>query len=275
MPLISLWIVATPLGNLKDFSPRAKEVLSEVDFVLTEDTRRAGILCKNSEVEVKRFISFHEHNELHKIEKVLEQLKEGKTCAIISDAGMPLMADPGYRLVCACKEHGYKVSVVPGACAAITALAASAIAPMPFSFLGFLPRNNSDQKRLFELYKTINNTLIFYESKNRLISTLENAYEILGNRDFCIAREMTKTNEEFIYGSLNNLDGLDELLGEITVVLSPAKEKLQDSNEEIISLINEELKSEDHAKDIAKRIHAMTAGYTVKQIYNMVIEQKK
>ena len=219
-----LWVVATPLGNPGDLSPRAREVLEGADMVLAEDTRRAGLLCQRCGVKAKRFMSFHDHNEESKLDEVLGLLNGGRTLALISDAGLPLVADPGYRLVRACRAAGIPVSVVPGPSAPVTALAGSGIAPQPFAFLGFLPRSRSDQEKTLAPFANLALTLIFFERKDRLSETLSVAHAVLGPRELCIARELTKTHEEYLLGRLE--DGVPagvELLGEITVVVGPAE----------------------------------------------------
>ena len=178
-----LWVVATPLGNPGDLSPRAREVLEGADMVLAEDTRRAGLLCQRGGVKAKRFMSFHDHNEESKLDEVLGLLNGGRTLALISDAGLPLVADPGYRLVRACRAAGIPVSVVPGPSAPVTALAGSGIAPQPFAFLGFLPRSRSDQEKTLAPFANLALTLIFFERKDRLSETLSVAHAVLGPRE--------------------------------------------------------------------------------------------
>ena len=257
-----LWVVATPLGNPGDLSPRAREVLEGADTVLAEDTRRAGLLCQRCGVKAKRFMSFHDHNEESKLDEVLGLLDEGRTLALISDAGLPLVADPGYRLVRACRAAGIPVSVVPGPSAPVTALAGSGIAPQPFAFLGFLPRSRSDQEKTLAPFANLALTLIFFERKDRLGETLSAAHAVLGPRELCIARELTKTHEEYILGRLE--DGVPagvELLGEITVVVGP---------EEVLSLIAEERELGGSPRDVARRVQTRTTGWTVKSIYALL-----
>ncbi|MBO6002262.1 MAG: 16S rRNA (cytidine(1402)-2'-O)-methyltransferase, partial [Mailhella sp.] len=194
----TLWVVATPLGNPGDLSPRARGCLEAADIVLAEDTRRESLACARWGVRVQRFVSFHDHNEEDRGPEVLEWLRQGKSIALISDAGMPVLADPGYGIVRACREAGLPVSVVPGPCAPVAALAGSGIAPQPFVFFGFLPRGRGDQKKTLEPYAQLSCTLVFFERRDRLAETLAAARALLGPRDACIARELTKTHEEFL-----------------------------------------------------------------------------
>ncbi len=280
MPLTSpqLWIVATPLGNPGDCSPRALETFADADAVLAEDTRRAGLLFARLGVKARRFISFHEHNEAARLPQALEMLRAGQRLALISDAGMPLVADPGFRLVRACRAEGIAVSVVPGPCAAVTALAGSGIAPQPFAFLGFMPRRQADQRALFRSFVASGCTLIFYERKNRLASTLKLAEEELGNRECCVARELTKPYEEFILFPLAEAPVLSELLGEITVVIGPAVETAAKPEltppapSDIQALIAMERSRHPALKprELARRIQENAPEYSLKELYRLL-----
>ena len=202
---------------------------------------------------------------------MLGLLDEGRTLALISDAGLPLVADPGYRLVRACRAAGIPVSVVPGPSAPVTALAGSGIAPQPFAFLGFLPRSRSDQEKTLAPFANLALTLIFFERKDRLGETLSAAHAVLGPRELCIARELTKTHEEYILGRLE--DGVPagvELLGEITVVVGPAEAGGVTDREEVLSLIAEERELGGSPRDVARRVQTRTTGWTVKSIYALL-----
>ena len=163
----------------------------------------------------------HDHNEDRKKDEVLSLLREGRDLALISDAGMPVLADPGYVTVRACSEADLPVSVVPGPCAPVTALAGSGIPPQPFAFFGFLPRRRADQEAALAPYARIPVTLVFFERKDRLTDTLTLAARLLGPREACLARELTKTHEEYRRFRLEQLPPLDDILGEVTVILGP------------------------------------------------------
>ena len=270
----TLYIVALPLGNDADISQRAKDILQNVACIFAEDTRRAGLLF--SRIGIKRaedcfFVSCFEHNEQERIHLALDYLSQGKDIAYISDAGTPLIADPGYLLVKKCREENYTVKPVPGACAPIVALSASGISPYPFIFFGFLPRKKGQITELFSRFAAQNITMVFFERKNRLYEHLHLLYEVLGNREYCIARELTKEYEEFIYGKLGELDEIDasakELLGEITVIIAPLTEQEQTSEADILKRIKEELKTGDKPKSIAKKIAGGVVGWSAKEIY--------
>ena len=270
----TVWIVATPLGNLGDFSPRARQTLEDADVILAEDTRRAGHLLQLAGVAGKRFLSLHEHNESSRIAEVLALLEQGLTVAVVSDAGTPLIADPGYRLVAACRQQGISVVPVPGPCAPITALMASGLPPYPFVFLGFLPRKGGDARTLLRPYAQIGATLVFFERKNRVLPTLELAFEVLGEREFCLARELTKKHEQFINGRLGQLrDFTEELLGEVTVVIGPPAEIAATPRTDVLDRVQGMMRAGMHAKDAARTVRDQTSGWSVKEIYELIVEQ--
>ena len=198
----TLWVVATPLGNLGDLSPRAGEVLELADVVLAEDTRRTGLLFARVGLPKPRLMSLHEHNEQARIDTVLGLLHQGLRVAVVSDAGTPLIADPGYKVVRAVRTAGFPVVPVPGPAAPITALMACGLPPYPFTFLGFLPRKPGDIRKILTPFADLGMTLVFFERKSRVAVSLAVAFEVLGGREFCLARELTKEHEEFIHGRL-------------------------------------------------------------------------
>jgi len=278
MSLISprLWIVATPLGNPGDLSPRAGEILSGADAVLAEDTRRAGLLFKRLGIVAKKFLSFHEHNEQARIPQVLGMLEQGLCVALVSDEGSPLISDPGYRLVRACRDAGFDVSPVPGPSAPTAALSACGLPPYPYVFLGFLPRRAGDVKRALEPYRDIGVTVVFFERKDRLSGTLAVACEVLGPREVCIARELTKDYEQFILTALD-APALPEtgLLGEITVVVGPPGEVRADSKDTVLRAAAEEAEAGNKPRETAKRVAARVRGWTAKQVYELISGRKK
>jgi len=190
-----LFIVATPIGNLSDLTPRAVETLQQVDLIAAEDTRHSKHLLQHYAINT-RTISLHEHNEQQRSETLLQNLLAGESVALISDAGTPLISDPGYRLVSLVKQKGIKVVPVPGCCALITAISASGLASDRFAFEGFLPAKSAARKHVLETLKNDGHTLIFYESPRRLLETLKDCAEIFGGgRQACLARELTKMHE--------------------------------------------------------------------------------
>lgn len=245
--------------------------MQDADVVLAEDTRRAGSLMKRLGIERKAgtgFTSFHDHNEEKRIPWVLEQLEDGLSIAVISDAGTPLISDPGYRLVAACRERGFRVTPVPGPSAPVAALSAAGLPPLPFTFLGFLPRKKGQATRLLTAHGATKSTLVFFERKSRLAETLDIAREVLGDRPFCIARELTKDFEEFVHGTLAQTGEMDlEFRGEITVIVGPPDESGESSEEELMAVIDEERVAGGKPKEIARRVAARVRGFTAKAVY--------
>ena len=267
-----LWIVATPLGNPGDLSPRAREVLETADLVLAEDTRRAAALFRRLGLAPRRFLSFYEQNEEDRREEVMAALRAGGQVALISDAGTPLVADPGYRLVRACRREGIGVSPVPGPSAPVAALSAAGLPPLPFTFLGFLPRDAGGRRALFRAYAAVPGSLIFFERKDRLAESLALAADILGPRELAICRELTKTHEEFLIGRLGNVGALaEDLLGEITVIIgppegAPATADRTDAEALLRALLRDGLKP----REAAREAHGRLPGWSAKELYALI-----
>ena len=237
--------------------------------MLAEDTRRESLACARWGVRARRFVSFHDHNEKDKAPAVLEWLRAGKTIALISDAGMPVLADPGYGIVRACREAGLPVSVVPGPCASVTALAGSGIAPQPFVFFGFLPRGRGDRKKTLEPYAQIPCTLVFFERRDRLEETLSGALSVLGPHEACIARELTKTHEEFIRFRLEEAPDLSGILGEVTVVIGPPEQRIRSTDAEALRTLEEEMPEGGTPRAVARRAQSRLCGWTTGEVYAM------
>lgn len=199
-----LYIVATPIGHLDDITMRAVHILREVDVIAAEDTRTAQKLLRAHGLH-KPLVSLHRDNEAQRTHNLLRRLEAGESVALISEAGTPCISDPGYLLVHALVEAGHKVTPVPGASAVIAALSASGLPSHHFVFLGFLPQRNGRRKRILKTYKHIPATLVLYEAPHRIVLLLEQLLEQLGDRQACIAREMTKIHEEFQRGTLSSL----------------------------------------------------------------------
>ncbi|MBC15929.1 MAG: 16S rRNA (cytidine(1402)-2'-O)-methyltransferase [Desulfovibrio sp.] len=267
-----LWVVATPLGNVDDLSPRARDILSDADVILAEDTRRTGMLFKRLDLERHgRLMSFFEHNEDKRLPRVLEYLEEGMHVALVSDAGTPLLSDPGFALVRACREQGLEVSPVPGPSAPVAALSASGLPPLPYTFLGFPPRKKSQTEKLFTAHRDTGATLVFFERKSRLKGTLTIAHDILGDREFCVARELTKEYEEFISGSLGDLDSMDfELRGELTVIIAPAGQSEEATEADVLEIVEEERQEGGKPKEVARRVAGRVNGWTAKEVYALM-----
>lgn len=215
----TLYIVPTPIGNLEDITIRAINILKEVDIIFAEDTRVTKQLLNHFNIQNK-LISSHLYNENQNEEKEIKYLKEGKNIAIVSDRGTPVISDPGYILVKNAIENGYNVVCLPGPTALIPALVMSGLSSGPFTFYGFLNSKESKRKKELELLKSTSYPIIFYEAPHRLIKTLNNIHEILGNRKIAIVREISKKYEEVIRGTVENiLKTVENLKGEIVLIV--------------------------------------------------------
>ncbi len=215
----SLYLVSTPIGNLSDITYRAIEVLKQVDVIFAEDTRHSKILLDHFGINKKTF-SYFDHNEIVSGDKILNYLKEGKEVALISDAGTPGISDPGYLIAKEAIKEGFNVVSIPGASALLAAIVVSGLALQPFTFIGFLPRKESEKKAALEIYKYRKETIIIYEAPTRINNTLKTIYDILGNREIALAREMTKKYETIYRGYLSAfIDAEIVLKGEFVIII--------------------------------------------------------
>ncbi len=228
-----LYIIATPIGNMADLTFRAYQYLQNMDKIYCEDTRVSKKLM-NSYAINKPLVSLHEYNEKARLNTICDEIMSGKKIALISDAGTPLINDPGYLLVRHLKEHNLYVTHVPGACSPITALVLSSIAANSFLYGGFLPSKSNKRKETLEQYKSFQDSLIFLETPHRLIASLEDIFYVFGNRKVAICRELTKKFEEIIFDDVENiikkLQDSDKILGEIVIVIEGMKESEQQND---------------------------------------------
>ena len=225
-PTGCLYLVATPIGNLEDITLRALRVLKEADLIACEDTRQTQKLLQHYAIH-KEMVSYHAHNELMRAPELVIQLEEGAQVALVSDAGMPVVSDPGHRLVVLCLRHHIPVVPIPGPSAFVAALAASGLPTEEFLFVGFLPSRAGARRKKLDALKTEPRALVLYEAPHRLAETLSDAADILGSRHAVVAREVTKIHEEFLRGSLSELrDAARKRAprGEITLLIGPAVE---------------------------------------------------
>ncbi len=261
-----LYLVATPIGNLEDMTVRALRILKEVDVIAAEDTRNTKKLCNYFDIQTP-LISYHEHNIEVGGEKLLTYLREGKSIALVSDAGLPCISDPGADIVVKAIEEDFAVVPIPGANAALTALIASGLTPQPFYFFGFLKRNKKDRRAQLEILMKRQETLVFYEAPHRLKETLKDLELVLGNRKITLARELTKKFEEFLRGTVAEAiewSQQNEIRGEFCIVLegNPSNEIIEEEDaywtdftleQHVEHLIEEsQLSSKDAIKEVAK-----------------------
>lgn len=228
----TLYIVATPIGNLEDITIRAIRILKEVGLIACEDTRHTHILLGHYGIKTP-VISYHEHNEHERSADLIARLQSGTSVALVSDAGTPLISDPGYRLVHSALEAGITVSPIPGASAILAALSASGLPTDSFHFGGFLPAKSSQRRKLLEQVCELQSTLVFYETPHRIIEALADIDAVLGTRDVVLTREMTKLHEEFLRGTAQELraqlESRPSVKGEITLVIGKAEAPVYDA----------------------------------------------
>lgn len=267
-----LYIVSLPIGNSQDITLRALDVLKQVDLVLCEDTRTAALLF--SEYGIKRKLeSYHDHNADQVRPAVLEKLKGGMAIALVSDAGTPLISDPGYKLVRDAREHGIYVTALPGACAAIDGLVLSGLPTDRFFFQGFLPSKSSARRKALDGLRAIPGTLVFYESPHRIAESLRDIKDVLGDRDIVLARELTKKYEEVLGGKVDELLVRCEeepLKGEIVVLVEAAAPAEEFDEEQISSELSELLKTMS-VKGAVQELVAKT-GWPKNRVYRLAMQ---
>lgn len=267
----TLYLVPTPIGNLNEMNPRAIEILNKVDVIACEDTRTSGSLLKHFDIH-NRLIAYHNFNEESSANGILELLRDGKNIALISDAGYPLINDPGQKIVTLATSEGFNVVPVSGASAFLNALVASGLVAQPFIFIGFLPQSHSDRVKKLKEYENYPMTMIFYEAPHRIEKCLKDCMEVFGDRKMTLARELTKMHEEFLRGSISEiLEVIDELRGEMVIVMDgnhEDKSKAIDMNT-IIEMVNASVENGMSTKDAVKDA-AKKTGISKNRIYDAV-----
>lgn len=276
----TLYIVGTPIGNLGDITLRAIETLKKVDLILAEDTRQTLKLLNHLGIE-KKMISYHRHNEDEKLKKVVEYLDEKKDLALVSDAGMPVISDPGQNLVKYLVENNYHVEVIPGVTALATAIVGSGLDSTRFTFEGFLSVNKKQRKGRLKELENETRTMIFYEAPHKILATLKDMKEHLGNRNICIARELTKLHEEYLYTNfddeIENIT-LNGIKGEIVLVVEgknkeekEIEEKSYLENIPVKELVLNEINNGLDKKEAIKRI-AKLKGVNKNDVYKECLD---
>ncbi|CAL9639345.1 Ribosomal RNA small subunit methyltransferase I [Actinosynnema sp. ALI-1.44] len=267
-------LAATPLGDVRDASPRLVDALATADVVAAEDTRRLRSLAAALDVEVGgRVVSFYDQVETSRLPGLLESLHAGKTVLLVTDAGMPSVSDPGYRLVAACVEESVTVTCLPGPSAVTTALAVSGLPSDRFCFEGFPPRKQGERQRWFAALASEPRTCVFFESPHRLAATLADAASVLGeDRRAAVCRELTKTYEEVRRGGLGELAAwaAEGVKGEITVVLGPAEPREGPSMESLVAEVKQRVADGERLKAAAAEV-AQAAGVSKKALYDAVV----
>jgi 16S rRNA (cytidine1402-2'-O)-methyltransferase len=266
----TLYLVATPIGNLEDLSPRALRILREASLIAAEDTRQTKKLLNHFDIHTP-LTSYFEHNKFSKLEAILDRLKEGDV-ALVSDAGTPALNDPGYELVCAALKAGQRVSPIPGPASPIAALTASGLPTDAFLYLGYLPRRSTERKKVIEQVADLPYTLIFLETPHRLLDSLEDLEGILGGRQIALARELTKLHEEVWRGRLHEARMyFKEPRGEfVLVVAGKTKEEREKwSEKKLLAAIRRDTKAGGSPSALAAKL-AVESGWPRRDIYKLI-----
>jgi 16S rRNA (cytidine1402-2'-O)-methyltransferase len=270
-----LYIVATPIGNLGDISQRAKDVLSSADIIAAEDTRVTKKLFSLLGLSLqKKFIVYEDHSENDKFQEIIDFINQGKVVALVSDAGSPLISDPGYKLVRECRKQSIKISVIPGACAVVCALQLSGLPTNRFMFAGFVPNKEKARIDLFSELKAINTTLVLYETANKIEKTLSALEKIMPNREIAIVREITKMYEECLSGTASVLISRikeNPLKGELVLVIEPPHE-VDNTDIDLAEIIQAELKNHS----LKEAVKIISDKYNLKRndVYEKALEIK-
>jgi 16S rRNA (cytidine1402-2'-O)-methyltransferase len=269
----TLYLVATPIGNLEDITLRAVRVLKEAEMVAAEDTRTARILLRKYGIETP-VISYHDYNKKSRLPRLLEALQE-KDVAVISEAGMPGISDPGYELVVACVERGIKIVPVPGPSAILTTLAASGLPTHSFLYLGFLPRKKGERQRLLKAVAPVAHTLVFMEAPHRLRKGLGDMLEVLGDRRMAAGRELTKLHEEFFRGTIRQaLEHFPQPRGEFTLIVEGAPQEKRELGPEVEAELLRLRQEGLRAKEAVARLASKTS-LPRRELYRAWLREKE
>src|SRR5882672_838873 len=274
-----LYLVGTPIGNLEDITLRAIRILKESDQIACEDTRHTQKLLSHYDIH-KPLVSYHEHNELTRAPELVVAMEQGAKISLVSDAGTPLVSDPGYRLVTLCTRHQIPVIPIPGPSALLAALSASGLPNEEFLFVGFLPARSGERQRALERLRLEDRTLILYEAPHRVAETVADALEILGDRPACLAREVTKLHEEFRRAMLSELSAsLEErpVRGEITLLIGaplPGQSVARDTTQSLADRVDELIRQAKLDRKEALKLAAKERGLTRHDAYAQIVDAK-
>ncbi|MDE8332584.1 16S rRNA (cytidine(1402)-2'-O)-methyltransferase [Erysipelothrix rhusiopathiae] len=269
----TLFLVATPIGNLNEMTPRAIETLKTVDIIAAEDTRNARKLCSHFEINTK-MISHHMHNEQESTKGIIDLLESGMNIGLVSDAGYPLISDPGQTLVRDVIAAGYNVVPISGSSAFLNALVASGLIVQPFAFMGFMEHKEGQLKKQLIQHKDLPMTTIYYLSVHKLEKTLEIVYDVLGNRKICLVREITKMHEEFIRGTVTEvMESVETIKGEFVIVIEANTEVSEVSFDDLIIRIKEQINA---GSSVSRSISSVAKenGVSKNELYSYYHENK-
>ena len=276
-PVGCLYLVGTPIGNLEDITLRALRILKEADQIACEDTRHTQKLLAHNDIH-KPLVSYHEHNEMTRAQELIMAMEQGAKIALVSDAGMPLVSDPGHRLVALCLRHQIPVVPIPGPSALLASLSASGMPTEEFLFVGFLPARSGERRRALERLRIEERTIILYEAPHRVAECIAEAMKILGDRPACLAREVTKLHEEFLRGRLSEIAAaLEErpARGEITIILGPPdaaeRRSQRDSAQSLAARVEELMHQAKLDRKEALKLAAKERGLTRRAAYSQMV----
>jgi 16S rRNA (cytidine1402-2'-O)-methyltransferase len=267
----TLYLVPTPIGNLSEMTPRSIEILNSVDVIACEDTRTSGQLLRHFDIS-KRLIAYQNFNEETSSRGIVNLLSQGNNVALISDAGYPLISDPGQRVVNEASAAGFNVVPVSGCSAVLNAVVASGLIAQPFLFIGFLPSANNERVKKLQAYRAYPMTMVFYEAPHRITKMLKSCLEVLGDRKCCLCREMTKLHEEFIRGTVSELIEIsDDLKGEMVVVMEGNRDDYSKDVDMsvIMQMVNESIEAGMSTSGAIKEV-ARKTGVAKNRIYDLV-----
>jgi 16S rRNA (cytidine1402-2'-O)-methyltransferase len=277
LPLGKLFLVATPIGNLSDITERALQTLRQVSFIACEDTRRSRILLQHYGIS-RELVSLPAFEESRRAQAIVGRIAGGEDCALITDAGSPGISDPGEKLVGEALARKIEVVPIPGPSALLAALSASGLPTSRFHFIGFLPRKSGERRAMLEEVAALGATLVFYESPRRVLETLNDCLEALGDRSACVARELTKVHEEFLRGRLSSLisqiGSREELKGEVVILIEGQIAVEAWGEEELRSALQARLASGEKLKELAKEL-SRDSGWSSQRIYRLGLSLKR
>ena len=273
-----LYVVATPIGHLSDITLRALDVLARVDLIAAEDTRHTRRLLEAHHIR-NRLVSYHEHNEIQRTQSLIEQLVQGASVALVTNAGTPTVSDPGYRLVRAAGERGIPVIPIPGVSAVVTALSVSGLGTDQFTFIGFPPRKTTKRRQHLQALCGLPQTLVFYQSPQRLLPFIGEIIEILGDRRAMLARELTKMHEELLRGKLSELAAVlakrDAIKGECTLLIEGAPAETACEDQDVDAVIRRALEKKDRPLSELARELSVQLKMSKKQVYERALQLLK
>ena len=270
-----LTVTATPIGNLGDLSPRARESLEKADIIACEDTRHTGLMLSRLGITATKLVAYHDHSDITVTTRLIDAMTNGKSVTLVSDAGTPLVSDPGFKLVRGCRDNGINVTTIPGPSAILAGLAVAGLPTDRFFFGGFLPSGQSARRKELQSSMSIPGTLVFYESPKRILATLNDLLDLAPDREISIAREMTKMHEETLHGTaqalISHYDRKDTPKGEIVLMIGPAVAEQAPDDDVLLQMLKRALADGNSRRDAADLVSKAT-GTSRRKVYSLSLE---